>query len=439
TWSGTPSRWGDYSTMNVDPSDPTKFWYTQEYYQTTTASNWKTRIGCFTLDAATTFSLSGIITYPGSTPTPLSGISLTLKNNEGSVVGATTTDASGSYSFSSLINGNYTLEPSTTKAWGGVTALDVLLFKKHIANIALLEGIFLASGDVNGSGSLTASDVLLVKKRIGSVINSFTVGDWLFNNTAVTISGANVTQNFNGLCYGDANASYNPSDKDSGSGDRLKATAGALTIGVVDPLDGNVTIPVYATDLQNMGSFQFTISYDPEKLTFTGADQWFHGIDNVTVGYPQPGKLTFVWAADFNGITIDNDKLLDLHFTASSQDAVSLTWGDVPTLREFADYNGNLFTPAFMNGGVGNVLGIENLSNDPLMVYPNPAKDYMVLKTLETMQGVRIFNSSGKQVFDQAPYSKDFRISTSAFSAGLYMVRIKTKTGNINRSVLIEK
>lgn len=41
-------RWGDYSAMGVDPSCPTTFWYTQEYYATTSSSSWKTRIASFT-------------------------------------------------------------------------------------------------------------------------------------------------------------------------------------------------------------------------------------------------------------------------------------------------------------------------------------------------------------------------------------------------------
>jgi hypothetical protein len=43
-------RWGDYSSMSVDPSSPTTFWYTTEYYATTSSGNWKTRIASFTLD-----------------------------------------------------------------------------------------------------------------------------------------------------------------------------------------------------------------------------------------------------------------------------------------------------------------------------------------------------------------------------------------------------
>jgi hypothetical protein len=43
-------RWGDYSAMSIDPTDDCTFWYTQEYYGTTSSLNWKTRIGSFKFD-----------------------------------------------------------------------------------------------------------------------------------------------------------------------------------------------------------------------------------------------------------------------------------------------------------------------------------------------------------------------------------------------------
>jgi hypothetical protein len=43
------SRWGDYTSMNVDPTDDCTFWYVNEYYQTTSLAFWQTRIGSFRL------------------------------------------------------------------------------------------------------------------------------------------------------------------------------------------------------------------------------------------------------------------------------------------------------------------------------------------------------------------------------------------------------
>ena len=47
----TNSRWGDYSSMNVDPTDDCTFWYVNEYYtaagQASSTAGWQTRIGAF--------------------------------------------------------------------------------------------------------------------------------------------------------------------------------------------------------------------------------------------------------------------------------------------------------------------------------------------------------------------------------------------------------
>lgn len=41
------SRWGDYSSMSVDPVDDCTFWYTTEYVQATGIAPWRTRIASF--------------------------------------------------------------------------------------------------------------------------------------------------------------------------------------------------------------------------------------------------------------------------------------------------------------------------------------------------------------------------------------------------------
>ncbi|MBA2297466.1 MAG: hypothetical protein H0W14_05455 [Actinobacteria bacterium] len=49
----TNSRWGDYTSMNVDPVDDCTFWYVNEYYtaagQASSPVGWQTRIGSFRL------------------------------------------------------------------------------------------------------------------------------------------------------------------------------------------------------------------------------------------------------------------------------------------------------------------------------------------------------------------------------------------------------
>jgi hypothetical protein len=49
----TNSRWGDYTSMNVDPTNDCTFWYVNEYYtaagQASSPAGWQTRIGSFKL------------------------------------------------------------------------------------------------------------------------------------------------------------------------------------------------------------------------------------------------------------------------------------------------------------------------------------------------------------------------------------------------------
>lgn len=44
---GNLSRWGDYSSITVDPTDNCTFWYTNQYIPSNGSFNWKTRIGSF--------------------------------------------------------------------------------------------------------------------------------------------------------------------------------------------------------------------------------------------------------------------------------------------------------------------------------------------------------------------------------------------------------
>jgi hypothetical protein len=41
------SRWGDYSTMQIDPADDCTFWYTTQYLGGNGTFNWRTRIASF--------------------------------------------------------------------------------------------------------------------------------------------------------------------------------------------------------------------------------------------------------------------------------------------------------------------------------------------------------------------------------------------------------
>ncbi len=66
--SHSASRWGDYSAMQVDPSDDATFWFTSEYMASSSSSGWVTRIGAFKVGTST--SPTATPGTPTITPTP---------------------------------------------------------------------------------------------------------------------------------------------------------------------------------------------------------------------------------------------------------------------------------------------------------------------------------------------------------------------------------
>ncbi len=398
----------------------------------------------FPAAAPSAASVTGAVTYANTANTALAGLTVKLKNSGGTVVATTTTNASGNYAFSTVTPGAYTLEVTTTKPWGGVTAADVLLYRKHVANIALLTGIYLASGDVNASGTLSAADVLLIKKRIANITSSFDVGDWLFNNTSFVVGGGSVTQNFKGLTYGDANGSYIPSGNKSSEPNHY----GTMMLESIAAANGDVVVPVRISDIPDLGSFQFTIQYDPARLTIGDVTDWHTGIDGVTVGTPAPGFLTFVWAADVTGISVSNGILCNLHFTATSDEGSALEFVSAPTLQEFSDFDGKLFEPQIINGAVKSTTGVNELEELRLVIYPNPASGQTALTyTVPAANEVSItvLNLLGQEVktllntADQNAGTFQITFNVSGLTPGVYYCKLNVNNKSVVKKLIISK
>jgi hypothetical protein len=120
--SGTCTRWGDYSTMSLDP-DGCTFWYTNEYYAVN-GLNDLTRIGSFKYPGCTPVgnggTVSGTVTDSANS-NPLSGVSVALGSR------TTTTNASGGYSFTSIPAGTYPSITASIAGYGSSTTTSVVV------------------------------------------------------------------------------------------------------------------------------------------------------------------------------------------------------------------------------------------------------------------------------------------------------------------------
>jgi hypothetical protein len=72
---GTLTRWGDYSSLNIDPTDDCTFWYTQEYMGASGTFNWRTRVGTFKFPTCGTVTNDFSITITPASQTVAAGSS----------------------------------------------------------------------------------------------------------------------------------------------------------------------------------------------------------------------------------------------------------------------------------------------------------------------------------------------------------------------------
>ncbi|MBC7900873.1 MAG: hypothetical protein H7070_12570, partial [Saprospiraceae bacterium] len=73
---GTLTRWGDYSTMQVDPADDTTFWYITQYLAADGTFNWRTRIVSYrfpTTNAVTDGDFSNAANWSNGLPSATVG------------------------------------------------------------------------------------------------------------------------------------------------------------------------------------------------------------------------------------------------------------------------------------------------------------------------------------------------------------------------------
>ena len=155
--------------------------------------------------------IRGILRYQNQSLTPMGNVMLNLLSGN-QTVSNVTTDAQGFFDFGIHPAGNYQLRFTNPRPWGGVNATDALGISRYFTNLLSLSGLRRQVADVNLTASVNSSDALLVSKRYSLIINDFSSGDFAYSLDTFSIGqGDSVYLDLRSLCYGDVNASFNPS------------------------------------------------------------------------------------------------------------------------------------------------------------------------------------------------------------------------------------
>jgi hypothetical protein len=179
------TRWGDYSGMTIDP-DGCRFWYTQEYYETT-GLEWQTRIGSFALpscgkaDQTITFNALASMVYGDAdlvvTASASSGLAVTFTASGNCSVSGSTVHLTGvgscTVTASQSGDANNSAAPDVSQSFTIAKANQTITFA------ALAPKAF---GDADFAVSATASSGLAVSLAVR--------GNCTLSGATVHITGA---------------------------------------------------------------------------------------------------------------------------------------------------------------------------------------------------------------------------------------------------------
>ncbi len=85
-------------------------------------------------------------------------------------------------------------------------------------------------------------------------------------------------------------------------------------------------------------------------------------------------------------------------------------------------------------GGVG----VNELNQNAVTVFPNPVKDVMMIQTNSNIKEIRVYNATGQLVINLMVNAKTISINTSGMTTGIYNLKAILDNGTVNKKVVIQ-
>ena len=240
---GGLSRWGDYSTIQVDPSDDRTFWYIGQYLTANGSFNWRSRIVSYAFPVPqATLSINDVSLSEGNAGTTNAQFTITRSNTSGAVsvrVDTANGSATAGTDFVGITNQtvNFSAGGSATATVNVVINGDTVLEPNESFNVNLSNALNATIADGAGLGAINNDDTASI--AINDV--SLSEGNSGTTNYVFTVSLTGAVQGGFSVPFSTANGTATqPGDYASNSGTlNFTGSAGETqTITVVGVGDG---------------------------------------------------------------------------------------------------------------------------------------------------------------------------------------------------------
>ena len=288
---GGLTRWGDYSSMSVDPVDDCTFWYSSEYQPSNGAFNWHTRIasfkfpGCGGPDFSTSASPSSQTVVAGNS-TPYTVNVGALNGFSGTVTFSTSglpSGAGASFNPTSIAgSGSSTMTVTTSASTAaGTYTITITGTSGTVSHSTTVSLTVNAAAQPNFSLSASPGSVTVTQGSSGASTIAVTPQNG-FNGT-VTFGTSGLPSN--------ASASFNPTSVTGSGNSTMTVTtsastpAGTYTITVTGTSGSLSHTTTVSLTVSAAGQQNYSLSASPSSVTVT---QGTSGTSTITVT-PQNG------------------------------------------------------------------------------------------------------------------------------------------------------
>ncbi|MCX6270607.1 MAG: carboxypeptidase regulatory-like domain-containing protein, partial [Bacteroidetes bacterium] len=376
----------------------------------------------------TLFPVGGSVTYDNSISSPIPNAKVLLRVKNGELLDSTLTSSDGHYIFENVPAGNYELTASSNIHPGSINSTDALLIQKHIVHLHTLTGLKRQAADVNNSLTLTTADALLVLRKTVLLDSIFAAGKWFFEKPEISVNNAGVTHDLRGICFGDVNASFDPTG--------LKKAGPTISMeyqSAVYPGREFVSVPIRNKNRLDIGALTLNLNYPGNLLQ----------LENIHSGFTdllyssQSGKVRMAWTNTPSQVLEEGEILCTLVFRLVRTNFTVCSISLDPE-SEFADSNADVLKDIIL---VAPLIKLnpslsEDCNGPEFLVfpnYPNPFDQTTHIDFFIAEPGtlsLEVYNMTGEKLmvsetgcFDKGNHS--LLLNASHLSPGLYFYRLQ--------------
>ena len=390
-------------------------------------------VGCTSSDQVTVtvtgtplgYNINGFVTYDNLLSSPMTNTNVNLSQNS-ALVNTTVTNIAGSYGFSLIPNGLYSITGSTTKVWGGGNSVDALIMARHFVGLQTLAGLKLLAGDLDGNGVVNAADALLVMRRSVLLINTFSVGDWIFETKSANVNNGNLAIDFKALCFGDVNGSNTPALK-------LSPSVNINTDGIMAIENNKVfELPIRAGENLSLGAASLVINYPANAIDILNVMVAGNSQTSNLIYLVQDEKLFVEWY-NLNPLSLAvNDVLFTLQVRIKDVTAIENMTFSIEGESQLADASANVLANAQLSIPKLQLINVAFSLGDN---YPNPFNQFTTINYTTPDNGnvnLSVYNMIGEKVADLVQANQDagsysVTLDGTSLPAGVYTYRLRVQ------------